>query len=93
MIVYHMSIYTMGVKMTVASIFKTNQTQAVRLPKAVDFPKTVKQVEVKVVGNARILSPVGSGWDEWFESGLRVSDDFMNERNQPIPQERETLFE
>lgn len=78
--------------MTIASIFKTNQTQAVRLPKAVAFPETVKQVEVKVVGNMRILSPVGSGWDEWFENGLRVSDDFMNERNQPMPQERESIF-
>lgn len=79
--------------MTVASIFKTNQTQAVRLPKAVAFPDTVKQVEVKVVGNTRILSPVGSGWDEWFENGLQVSDDFMNDRNQPMPQERESMFE
>lgn len=79
--------------MTVASIFKTNQTQAVRLPKAVAFPNTVKQVEVKVVGNTRILSPVGSGWDEWFENGLQVSDDFMNDRNQPMPQERESMFE
>lgn len=79
--------------MTVASIFKTNQTQAVRLPKAVAFPDTVKQVEVKVVGNTRILSPVGSGWDEWFENGLQVSDDFMNDRNQPMPQEREDIFE
>lgn len=78
--------------MTVASIFKTNQTQAVRLPKAVAFPDTVKQVEVKVVGNTRILSPVGSGWDEWFENGLQVSDDFMNDRNQPMPQEREDIF-
>lgn len=78
--------------MTIASIFKTNQTQAVRLPKAVAFPDTVKQVEVKVVGNTRILSPAGSAWDDWFEHGLRVSDDFMTDRNQPMPQEREELF-
>lgn len=78
--------------MTIASIFKTNQTQAVRLPKAVAFPENVKQVEVKVVGNTRILSPVGSAWDYFFEN-IKVSDDFMNERNQPIPQERELMFD
>lgn len=79
--------------MIVASIFKTNQSQAVRLPKAVAFPETVKQVDVKVVGNTRVLSPVGSTWDDWFEHGLRVSDDFMNERNQLILQERELMFD
>lgn len=78
--------------MTVASIFKTNQTQAVRLPKAVAFPENVKQVEVKVVGNIRILSPVGSAWDYFFDN-VEVPDDFMNERNQPMPQERENIFE
>lgn len=78
--------------MTVASIFKTNQTQAVRLPKAVAFPDTVKQVEVKVVGNTRILSPVGSSWDYFFDNA-EVPDDFMNDRNQPMPQEREDIFE
>lgn len=78
--------------MTTASIFKTNQTQAVRLPKAVAFPESVKQVEVKVMGNTRILSPVGSSLSDWFENGMTVSDDFMSNRNQPMPQVREELF-
>ncbi|WLF84408.1 type II toxin-antitoxin system VapB family antitoxin [Moraxella sp. ZY210820] len=77
--------------MIVASIFKTNQSQAVRLPKAVAFPATVKQVDVKVVGNTRILSPVGSTWDYFFDN-IEVPEDFMNERNQPMPQEREEIF-
>lgn len=77
--------------MIVASIFKTNQSQAVRLPKAVAFPETVKQVDVKVVGNTRILSPVGSTWDYFFDN-IEVPEDFMNERNQPMPQEREEIF-
>lgn len=77
--------------MTVANIFITNQTQAVRLPKAVAFPDDVKQVEVRVVGNTRILSPVGSAWDYFFDH-VEVPTDFMNEREQPIAQDREDIF-
>ncbi|MBE9578919.1 MULTISPECIES: type II toxin-antitoxin system VapB family antitoxin [Moraxella] len=77
--------------MTVASIFKTNQTQAVRLPKVVAFPDNIKHVDVKVVGNTRILSPAGSAWDYFFDH-VDVPDDFMSEREQPMPQEREELF-
>lgn len=33
-----------------------------------------------------------SNWDYFFEN-IEVSDDFMNERNQPMPQERERIFE
>lgn len=78
--------------MPLASVYKTNQTQAVRLPKAVAFPDSVKQVEVQVVGDLRILSPAKSSLENWFDSGVMVTDDFMNERNQPMPQEREPLF-
>lgn len=77
--------------MITASVFKTNQTQAVRLPKAVAFPDSVKQVDVKVVGNTRILQPIGSSWDYFFDH-VEVPDDFMNDRNQPMPQQREELF-
>ncbi len=78
--------------MTVATVFKNNQSQAVRLPKAVAFPETVKQVDVQVVGNMRILSPVGTSWDYFFDH-VEVPDDFMNEREQPEAQEREQIFD
>ncbi len=74
-----------------ASVFKSNQSQAVRLPKAVSFPEHVKQLDVVVVGDARILTPAGSAWDAWFDSGISVSDDFMSERNQPPVQTREVF--
>ncbi len=51
---------------TVATtIFQNNRTQAVRLPKAVAFPDTVKEVEIIVVGESRILSPAGRRFTEW----------------------------
>ena len=72
------------------NIFKSNQTQAVRPPKEVSMPDDVKEVDIVKVGNRRIISPSGTGWDEWFESG-NVTDDFMVERNQPEVQTRESL--
>ena len=52
--------------MTQATLFKSNQTQAVRLPKAVAFPDDVKKVEVVVLGKSRLLTPSENLWDDWF---------------------------
>lgn len=50
-----------------ATIFKSNQSQAVRLPKAVAFPDDVKKVSVVVMGKSRLLTPSENLWDDWFE--------------------------
>lgn len=70
------------------TVFKSNKSQAVRLPKPVALPDEVKEVDVVSVGNKRIISPAGTAWDDWFASGS-VSDDFMNDRKQPVVQKRE----
>jgi antitoxin VapB len=72
-------------------VFKTNRTQAVRLPKAVAFPDNVREVEIIKVGQSRIVSPVGKRWDDFFLNMPLASDDFMKERVQPEPEEREPL--
>jgi antitoxin VapB len=72
-------------------IFKNNTTQAVRLPRGVAFPDDVREVEIVVVGEARVITPKGARFDYWFDHGLRVAEDFMSERDQPAPQERESL--
>lgn len=71
-------------------IFKSNRSQAVRLPKEVSFPESVRDVEITAIGNRRIIAPANESWDEWF-SDPGVSDDFMTERNQPEDQRREPL--
>ena len=76
---------------TRSTIFKSNKSQAVRLPKAVAFPDDVHQVEIIKVGNTRVIAPAGKGWEYYFRHGTPVTDDFMMERNQPKPQERESL--
>ena len=72
------------------SVFKTNRSQAVRLPKAVAFADAVRKVDIVVVGRSRLLSPAGEAWDTWFD-GPGVSQDFMAERDQPADQERSPL--
>lgn len=76
---------------TTTSIFKSNQTQAVRLPKDVAFPEDVREVEIIKVGNSRIISPVGRRWDSFFARDTRVSGDFLTERDQGTFEEREEL--
>ena len=71
-------------------VFKSNRSQAVRLPKAVAFPESVKDVEITAIGNKRIITPAGQSWADWFDKP-GVSSDFMEERNQPKDQDREPL--
>lgn len=70
------------------TVFLSNRSQAVRLPKSVALPDDVKHVNVFAVGRTRIISPAGESWDAWFE-GENVSADFMAAREQPDMQERE----
>jgi antitoxin VapB len=79
------------VRVARSTVFVSNRSQAVRLPKAVAFPEGVHHVEVIRLGNARLITPVGRRWDEFFVNGPQVSDDFMSERAQPSPEEREPL--
>ena len=71
-------------------IFKSNRSQAVRLPKEVAFPESVKDIEIVAIGNRRLIQPVGQSWDEWFDAP-GVSSDFMTERRQPQDQRREAM--
>lgn len=73
-----------------ASVFKSNKSQAVRLPKAVALPDDVTRVEVLVLGRSRLITPVGESWDSWFD-GPGVTEDFMKEREQPADQECEAF--
>lgn len=68
-----------------ASIFKSNTSQAVRLPKPVALPDSVKRVDIIALGRARLIVPHGECWDSWFE-GPNVTDDFMSSRDQPMDQ-------
>ena len=76
--------------MTQSTVFRSNKSQAVRLPKAVALPDSVKRVAILKLGKARLITPVDAVWDAFFE-GPGVSDDFMADRAQPAMQKRERL--
>ncbi|HFI3382383.1 TPA: toxin-antitoxin system antitoxin VapB [Escherichia coli] len=72
------------------TVFLSNRSQAVRLPKAVALPEDVKKVEIIAIGRTRIITPAGESWDSWFDCE-NVSADFMDIRDQPAMQERESF--
>ncbi len=86
-----MDMYSVAMATARTPVFRNNRTQAVRLPRDVAFPDTVKQVDVFTVGRARVVVPAGEGWEWFFEQGPRVPDDFMADRDQPLAQERDAL--
>lgn len=75
-------------------VFKSNKTQAVRLPKAVAFPEEVTEVEIIVEGDNRIIRPIAKrmDWHAYFNGVPKVSDDFMTERDQGPPDKRPPGF-
>jgi antitoxin VapB len=77
--------------MDIAKIFQNGQSQAIRLPKAYRFDGS--QVFVKRIGNAVVLIPEQHSWQTLFDSLDQFSADFMDEREQPALQPRETAFE
>ena len=74
--------------MSKSTVFKSNRSQAVRLPKAVALPDHVKNVEVIKQGNGRLVLPAGESWDAFFEDPP-IDSDFLSDRHQPPPQPRD----
>ena len=78
--------------MKIGSVFDNNRTQAVRLPSETRFGDDVKKVSVRVVGESRILSPLGKTWDDFFLSPeYETTDDFLSERAYQYQDERESF--
>jgi antitoxin VapB len=73
-----------------STVFITNRSQAVRLPKPVALPPSVRQVEITKLGRSRLITPADQSWDAFFD-GPKASDDFMAERRQPPAAKREQL--
>ncbi len=72
-----------------SSVFKSNKSQAVRLPKAVALPDHVKRVDVIKQGNRRVIVPVGGTWADFFDTPP-IDADFLSDRQQPPPQTRKS---
>jgi antitoxin VapB len=71
--------------MTRTTVFQSNRSQAVRLPKDVAFPEDVRDVTILRDGARRIIVPADRTWEDFFAApGID-----LGERGQPPIQERE----
>jgi len=77
--------------MATSTVFTNNRTQAVRLPAEMRFPDRIKKVDVRIVGQERIIAPVESAWDSFFMNTQTVTDEFMIDRASQQQTEREPL--
>ena len=75
--------------MQTAKLFTNGRSQAVRLPKEYRFAGD--DVYIKGYQGIVILLPKDSPWASLMDSLGRFSSDFMDERNQPEEQSRESL--
>ena len=69
------------------TLFLSNKTQAVRLPKDVAFPDHVKEVCIIREGNRLVIVPAESLWDDFFnQPGIDI------ERPPQLPAEKREEF-
>ena len=73
--------------LTRTTLFLSNRSQAVRLPKAVAFDSTLKDVGIIPDGARRIIAPADATWDDFFTA----PGTDLPERIQPAMQERESF--
>lgn len=73
--------------MTRTTVFQSNRSQAVRLPKDVAFPAGVKEVTVLREGARRVIVPSNAAWEDFFDApGIDIGD-----RDQPPAQVRDAF--
>ncbi len=73
--------------MTRTTLFQSNRSQAVRLPKDVAFPEGVKDVTILRDGARRVIVPSNAVWDDFFAA----PGTDLPERDQPPIQGRDSL--
>jgi len=73
--------------LTQTTLFLSNRSQAVRLPKAVAFGSTVREVAILIDGPRRVIVPADAAWDDFFD----VPGTDLGEREQPAAQERDSF--
>lgn len=77
--------------MTTAKLFPNGQSQAIRIPKEFRF-ENQSEVFIAKEGEALIVFPKSSKFNILFDALDHFSDDFLNDRNQPMQENREDIF-
>lgn len=71
----------------IAKIFMNGRSQAVRLPK--EFRFDTDEVYITKQGDNVIISPKKPTWDEFFDTESVFTEDFLDNRSDTEPQERD----
>ena len=72
-----------------AKIFTNGRSQAVRLPK--EFRFDTSEVYIRKVGDEVVISAKKASWEDFFNRKSTFGDDFLAERDNDFPQERESF--
>ena len=70
-----------------AKVFMNGRSQAIRLPK--EFRFDTDEVYITREGENIIISPRKPTWDEFFDTQSVFTDDFLSDRDNSLPQERD----
>jgi len=70
----------------IAKIFMNGRSQAIRLPK--EFRFNTDEVYITKQGQNIIITAKIPTWDEFFDCNSAFTDDYLNERDDTQPQER-----
>ena len=71
----------------IAKIFMNGRSQAVRLPK--EFRFDCDEVYITKHGDGIVISPKKPTWDDFFDQDSAFGNDYLADRNQEEPQERD----
>jgi antitoxin VapB len=72
-----------------AKLFMNGRSQAVRLP--AEFRFSGREVFIERQGDAVILRPKPEGWDDFFARPSNVPADYLTDRVDLPPEQREPL--
>lgn len=75
--------------METAKVFDSGNSQAIRIPKK--FKLKGKEAYITKIGDAIVILPMKQKWNSLIGSLDKFSDDFMEERNQGILEERNNM--
>lgn len=71
----------------IAKLFQNGGSQAVRLP--AEYRIEGDEVQIEKIGNTLVLRPIKRNWGEFFSNPNTAPDDFLQDRNDEPPQDRE----
>ena len=71
----------------IAKLFQNGGSQAVRLP--AEYRIDGDEVQIEKVGNTLVLRPIKTSWAEFFADPTTAPDDFLADRDDELPQDRE----